>query len=71
MNEILERLRSLVETVVRQVESHGELNRRFGEEVLPRRVGDLLDEGWTPMDGVRTAEGGEGATGEMAWAPLG
>ena len=26
---------------------------------------------WTPMDGVRTSEGGEGATGEMAWAPLG
>ena len=25
----------------------------------------------TRMDGVKTAEGGEGATGEMAWAPLG
>ena len=24
-----------------------------------------------PMDGVRTAEGGGGAAGEMAWAPLG
>ena len=43
MNEILERLQSLVGTVFRQVENHGELNRRFGEEVLPGRVGDLLD----------------------------
>ena len=24
-----------------------------------------------PMDGMRTAEGGEGTAGEMAWAPLG
>ena len=25
----------------------------------------------TPMDGVRKAEGGEGATGEIAWFHLG
>ena len=44
MNQILERLQSLVESVVHQIESRGELNRRFGEEVLPQLVGGLLDE---------------------------
>ena len=51
--------------------------QRNSKLVLVGFVAGVLIEGftrihrWTPMDGVRTAEGGEGATGEMAWAPLG
>ena len=60
-----------------QMEHTAKLNesRQYWEEqgctVLTEAQNSFVLTPNPPMDGVRTAEGGEGAAGEMAWAPLG
>ena len=60
MNETLEQLQSLVEVVLRSVESDGELNQRYGDEVLAPLVGELLGRALSEIDGEHRFDGNRG-----------